>query len=117
MPTKCSGVPDSILNPANQWSDKADFDATLGHLADLYEVSSPAALRPNPFPARINLLPATAACRPLGTAPEVITSTSALYDYSFAPGYLPKHRCHFLIAVFCARADKLPQIRQRRRLC
>ena len=40
VPTKCSGVPDSILNPANQWADKAEFDATLGHLADLYEVRS-----------------------------------------------------------------------------
>lgn len=38
MPTKCSGVPESILNPANQWADKAEFDSTLQHLADLYEV-------------------------------------------------------------------------------
>ena len=91
MPTKCSGVPDSILNPANQWSDKADFDATLGHLADLYEVSSPATLRRNFFPARINLLPAITACRPLGTALEDTTSTSALCEYSVAPVFLPNH--------------------------
>ena len=38
VPTKCSGVPESILNPANQWADKAEFDSTLQHLADLYEV-------------------------------------------------------------------------------
>ena len=38
VPTKCSGVPESILNPANQWADKAEFDSTLHHLADLYEV-------------------------------------------------------------------------------
>ena len=38
VPTTCSGVPAEILNPANQWKNKGEFDATLGHLADLYQV-------------------------------------------------------------------------------
>ncbi len=38
VPTKCTGVPENILNPAAQWADKAEFDDTLSHLADLYEV-------------------------------------------------------------------------------
>ena len=33
----CSGVPDEILNPRNQWGNKGDFDKTLSHLADLYQ--------------------------------------------------------------------------------
>lgn len=38
VPTTCSGVPAEILNPANQWKNKGEFDVTLGHLADLYQV-------------------------------------------------------------------------------
>ena len=38
VPNKCTGVPENILNPAAQWADKAEFDDTLSHLADLYEV-------------------------------------------------------------------------------
>ena len=38
VPTKCTGVPDGILNPANQWKDAHEFDANLSHLADLYMV-------------------------------------------------------------------------------
>ena len=107
MPTKCSGVPDSILNPANQWSDKADFDATLGHLADLYEVSSPAALRLNPFPARINLLPAISACRPLGTVAQHWKSPLQPAHFANTRSHLfscPNIDVIFLIAVLlCSR--------------
>ena len=39
VPTKCTAVPDEILNPAAQWGNKAEFDRTLGHLATLYRVS------------------------------------------------------------------------------
>ena len=35
-PKTCSGVPESVMNPANAWADKEDFDSTLRHLADLY---------------------------------------------------------------------------------
>jgi hypothetical protein len=31
-------VPTEILNPANQWKNKGEFDTTLSHLADLYQV-------------------------------------------------------------------------------
>ncbi len=37
VPVACSGVPDEILNPRNQWSNKGEFDSTLSHLADLYQ--------------------------------------------------------------------------------
>ena len=39
VPLTCTGVPDDILNPKNQWSNKGEFDKTLAHLADLYQVS------------------------------------------------------------------------------
>ncbi len=39
VPTKCTAVPDEILNPAAQWSNKAEFDKTLKLLATLYQVS------------------------------------------------------------------------------
>lgn len=39
VPGTCAGVPDEILNPANQWSNKGEFDKTLGHLATLYQVT------------------------------------------------------------------------------
>ena len=39
VPLKCAGVPDEILNPKNQWSNKGEFDKTLAHLADLYQAS------------------------------------------------------------------------------
>ena len=45
VPVKCSGVPENILNPAAQWADKAEFDDTLSHLADLYEVRHKSRLR------------------------------------------------------------------------
>ncbi|EIE24776.1 hypothetical protein COCSUDRAFT_53066 [Coccomyxa subellipsoidea C-169] len=37
VPTKCTAVPDEILNPAAQWSNKAEFDKTLKLLATLYQ--------------------------------------------------------------------------------
>ncbi|BDA49194.1 Phosphoenolpyruvate carboxykinase (ATP) [Coccomyxa sp. Obi] len=37
VPNTCTAVPDEILNPANQWANKAEFDKTLGHLATLYQ--------------------------------------------------------------------------------
>ena len=38
VPKTCSGVPEEILNPASQWKNKGEFDSTLSHLADLYQV-------------------------------------------------------------------------------
>lgn len=35
-PKTCTGVPEAVMNPANAWADKDDFDSTLRHLADLY---------------------------------------------------------------------------------
>jgi phosphoenolpyruvate carboxykinase (ATP) len=35
-PTKCSGVPDDILNPSTQWANKEEFSKTLEHLGELY---------------------------------------------------------------------------------
>ena len=36
IPTKCSGVPDEVLNPANTWKSKTDYDATVKKLANLF---------------------------------------------------------------------------------
>ena len=38
VPLACSAVPEEILNPANQWGNQGEFNATLAHLADLYQV-------------------------------------------------------------------------------
>ena len=38
VPTSVSGVPSNILDPAALWSDSGEYNHTLGHLADLYEV-------------------------------------------------------------------------------
>ena len=36
VPTTISEVPESMLNPEAQWKDKAEFQGTLRHLAELY---------------------------------------------------------------------------------
>lgn len=36
VPTSCPNVPDSLLDPASSWEDKADFDQTLRHLGSIY---------------------------------------------------------------------------------
>jgi phosphoenolpyruvate carboxykinase (ATP) len=36
VPAKCPGVPAKVLDPSQQWANRADFDATLRHLADLF---------------------------------------------------------------------------------
>ena len=36
VPTRCSGVPDSILTPRNVWSDQAEYDRTAANLAERF---------------------------------------------------------------------------------
>jgi len=36
MPTQCPGVPDSILNPRNTWTDKDAYDTKTAELADAF---------------------------------------------------------------------------------
>lgn len=36
VPTCCPGVPSRLLQPQLQWRSTADYDATLGHLAQLF---------------------------------------------------------------------------------
>lgn len=36
IPTKVTNVPDNILKPEEQWSNKAAFSTSLGHLGELY---------------------------------------------------------------------------------
>ena len=36
VPTTISEVPQTMLNPEAQWSDKQEFKSTLSHLAELY---------------------------------------------------------------------------------
>lgn len=36
VPTKCTGVPDDILEPRNTWANKAEYDATIARLAKLF---------------------------------------------------------------------------------
>lgn len=35
-PTKCTAVPDEILNPSTQWANQEEFNKTLAHLGELY---------------------------------------------------------------------------------
>jgi phosphoenolpyruvate carboxykinase (ATP) len=37
IPSSCPGVPAEILNPRNLWSDKAEYDKTAKHLAELFK--------------------------------------------------------------------------------
>lgn len=39
VPTSISEVPQSMLNPEAQWSDKQEFQSTLKHLAELYSAN------------------------------------------------------------------------------
>ena len=39
VPTTISEVPQSMLNPEAQWSDKQEFQSTLKHLAELYSAN------------------------------------------------------------------------------
>lgn len=36
VPTSCPGVPSQLLQPHLQWRSTADYNATLGHLAQLF---------------------------------------------------------------------------------
>lgn len=36
IPTKCTGVPDEVLNPINTWEDKQAFNQTVDKLANLF---------------------------------------------------------------------------------
>lgn len=37
VPTRCSGVPDDILNPELTWKDKKAFEATASHITALFD--------------------------------------------------------------------------------
>jgi len=39
VPTSCSNVPTEILNPANLWPDKNEYNSTLLHLSELYKTN------------------------------------------------------------------------------
>jgi len=36
VPTQCSGVPDTVLNPKTAWSDPTAYDAQAHHLAEMF---------------------------------------------------------------------------------
>jgi phosphoenolpyruvate carboxykinase (ATP) len=37
VPTRCSGVPETILQPRSTWSDQAAYDAKARHLAHAFQ--------------------------------------------------------------------------------
>ena len=37
VPKHVPGVPDEVLMPRDSWTDKADYDKTAAHLAELFE--------------------------------------------------------------------------------
>jgi phosphoenolpyruvate carboxykinase (ATP) len=36
MPTRCPGVPDSVLDPRQTWANTADYDQQAARLAAMY---------------------------------------------------------------------------------
>jgi phosphoenolpyruvate carboxykinase (ATP) len=37
VPVKCTNVPDAVLNPANTWTDKGEYEKTVKKLATLFQ--------------------------------------------------------------------------------